>query len=88
MTAIDFPNSPSVNDTYTVGSRTWQWTGSVWQSVATTVAGPTGPAGPAGDTGPAGPTGADGPTGPAAPVTFSTSAPTGGSDGDLWFRYI
>jgi hypothetical protein len=24
MTSIDFPNSPSVNDTYTVRSRTWQ----------------------------------------------------------------
>lgn len=28
--AIDFPNSPSVNDTYTVGSRTWTYTGTAW----------------------------------------------------------
>jgi hypothetical protein len=28
-----------------------------------------------------------GPTGPFPPVTFSTSGPTGGTDGDLWFRY-
>jgi hypothetical protein len=35
MPAIDFPNSPSVNDTFTVGSVTWKWDGSVWQSVPT-----------------------------------------------------
>ena len=28
--AIDFPNSPALDDTYTVGSRTWTWTGSIW----------------------------------------------------------
>jgi hypothetical protein len=28
---ISFPSSPATNDTYTVGSRTWKWTGSVWQ---------------------------------------------------------
>lgn len=28
--AINFPNSPSVNDTHTVGTTTWVWTGSVW----------------------------------------------------------
>lgn len=32
----------------------------------------------------AGPTG---PTGPFPPVTFSTLGPTGGTDGDVWFRY-
>ena len=42
---IDFPNSPSVNDVYTVDGRSWRWTGSVWESVTATVAGPTGPAG-------------------------------------------
>jgi hypothetical protein len=35
MPAIDFPNSPTVNDTFTVGSVTWKWDGSVWQSVPT-----------------------------------------------------
>lgn len=29
--AIDFPNSPAPDDTYTVGSRTWTWTGSNWE---------------------------------------------------------
>ena len=52
---IDFPDVPSVNDTFTVGDRTWQWTGDVWESVPTL--GPTGPTGPDGATGPTGPTG-------------------------------
>jgi hypothetical protein len=34
-----------------------------------------------------GATGPTGPTGPMYPVTISTLAPTGGNDGDLWFRY-
>jgi hypothetical protein len=29
--AIDFPNSPALDDTYTVGSRTWTWTGTNWE---------------------------------------------------------
>lgn len=33
--AIDFPNSPSVNDTFTVGTRTWIWDGTTWELVAT-----------------------------------------------------
>jgi hypothetical protein len=55
---IDFPNSPTVNDTFTVGNRTWKWTGSTWESVPTS--GPTGPTGATGPTGPTGPTGATG----------------------------
>jgi hypothetical protein len=46
MTSIDFPDAPEIDDVFTVGSRSWQWTGSVWQSVASTVVGPTGPTGP------------------------------------------
>lgn len=43
MTAIDFPNSPSVNQTFTVGERTWKWTGTTWDVVVTTqVTGPQG----------------------------------------------
>jgi hypothetical protein len=33
MPAIDFPNSPSVNDTHTVGNRVWKWNGTVWEVV-------------------------------------------------------
>lgn len=29
--AFSFPSSPSVNQTYTVGSRTWTWTGTFWE---------------------------------------------------------
>ena len=28
--AINFPDSPSVNDTHTVGDRTWVWDGTTW----------------------------------------------------------
>lgn len=49
MATIDFPNSPNVNDTFTVGERTWKWTGSTWDVVVTTVV--TGPQGPAGTSG-------------------------------------
>lgn len=27
---IDFPNSPTAGDTYTVGNRTWEWDGTSW----------------------------------------------------------
>jgi hypothetical protein len=30
MTAITFPASPYTNQIYTVGSKSWQWDGSVW----------------------------------------------------------
>lgn len=33
---IDFPNSPSVGQVYTFGSRTWTWTGYGWQATSTT----------------------------------------------------
>lgn len=41
MTAIDFPNSPQVNDTFTASGRTWKWTGTVWVTVASTTIAPT-----------------------------------------------
>lgn len=46
--AMDFPNSPSINDTYTASGRTWVWNGVTWTVVA-----PLGPTGPTGPTGPA-----------------------------------
>lgn len=36
--AIDFPNSPSVNQTFTSGYNTWIWTGSVWKNVNPNIA--------------------------------------------------
>jgi hypothetical protein len=73
MSAIDFPNSPSVNDTHTVGDRTWKWNGSQWKVVRSVLPGATGPTGPTGAqgdtvTGPAGNTGAQGVTGPTGPT--------------------
>lgn len=33
MAAIDFPNSPSVNDQFTAAGKTWIWTGTSWDAV-------------------------------------------------------
>ena len=44
MPNINFPSSPSVNDTYTFGVKTWIYTSSGWQQQI--MAGPTGPTGP------------------------------------------
>jgi hypothetical protein len=33
MAEIDFPNSPTVNDEFTVDGKTWIWTGVVWKFV-------------------------------------------------------
>lgn len=30
---IDFPNSPTAGDTYTVGSKTWQYDGTSWNVI-------------------------------------------------------
>ena len=67
--AIDFPSSPSLNQTYTYGDRSWSWTGVGWHLVSTA-------AGPQGPTGPAGPKGA---------YTVSASQPATPISGDVWF---
>jgi hypothetical protein len=59
--SIDFPNSPTVNDSFTSGSTTWKWDGTVWKVVRDFA--PTGATGPAGNTGAQGNTGATGLTG-------------------------
>ena len=48
---INFPASPSVNDTYAYGTRTWQWDGLAWKQISLQF-GPQGPIGPTGPTGP------------------------------------
>lgn len=35
MAAIDFPNNPSLNQEFTVGTRTWVWDGTSWNAKAT-----------------------------------------------------
>jgi hypothetical protein len=57
--AIDFPNSPTVNQSFTAGGSTWIWDGLAWtlQRITTGaqgIQGETGPQGPAGPTGPQG----------------------------------
>jgi hypothetical protein len=71
MSAIDFPNTPSVNDTHTVGDRTWKWNGSQWKVVRSVLPGATGPTGSNGTNGS---TGATGPTGAAAVTNSSINS--------------
>jgi hypothetical protein len=54
--AIDFPNSPTEGNNFTVSGKTWTFTDGKW---AINV----------GASGVQGPTGPTGPTGPSAPVT-------------------
>jgi len=62
--AIDFPDSPSLNQQFTSGSTTWKWNGSVWLVVRDFApTGATGPTGAVGATGAQGETGATGLTG-------------------------
>lgn len=58
MPVIDFPNTPTVGQTFTSGTRTWSWDGLAWNLLITGVTGPTGSEGPIGPEGPTGPTGA------------------------------
>lgn len=74
MTAIDFPNTPTVGQQFTSGATTWEWDGVTWTVIRTPVIGPTGP------TGPQGPTGATG-----AWNYYDTTPPTGANLGDAWF---
>jgi hypothetical protein len=76
--AIDFPNSPSVNDLHTVGNRVWKWNGTSWDAVRNSVPYETGATGPTGSTGAVGQTGSTGPTGPTGPTgNTGITGPTG-----------
>jgi hypothetical protein len=57
MAAIDFPNSPTNGQIFTVGNVSWQWSSTlnVWTGIGTVNTGPTGPTGANGATGPTGP---------------------------------
>jgi hypothetical protein len=54
MAAIDFPNSPTLNQVYTVGNRVWKWNGTTWDALRSTVPYSTGATGATGPTGPTG----------------------------------
>lgn len=60
--SIIFPTTGLVANTttYTLGTRTWLWTGQGWKITTTTVTGPTGPSGATGAAGASGPTGPTG----------------------------
>ena len=62
MAAFDFPNSPSVNDTYSANGMTFTWNGTKWERTSPSVGaqGATGPSGPTGSTGAQGATAAQG----------------------------
>lgn len=91
MAAIDFPNSPSLNQQFTVGGTTWSWNGTAWAVVRTSAGatGPTGPSGPQGPSGPTGPEGATGPAGATGPSGASgPSGPAGTSVSPTGFTYL
>jgi collagen type VII alpha len=73
--AVDFPNSPTLGQTYTYGSRSWQWNGVAWQAISTTV----------GYSGSMGYTGSVGPAGESS-YTTSNTAPISPLVGDRWFN--
>jgi len=56
---IDFPNSPTVSQSFAAGGSTWIWDGIAWtlQRITTGAQGPQGEVGPQGPTGPTGPQG-------------------------------
>lgn len=62
---LDFPSSPSINDPYTFGGKTWIWNGTAW--ITQTFVGVVGA------TGPQGATGADG----SATIPIASTGSTG-----------
>ncbi len=92
MAAVNFPNSPSVNDTHTSSGSTWKWDGGVWQRLG--VAGPQGAQGVQGAQGHQGVQGAQGHQGVQGSqgvqgavnnLTIATSPPGSPSAGDMWW---
>ena len=65
--AINFPNSPSTNDTFVAAGSRWLWNGTAWVRQGTPgtqgVQGATGATGPQGNQGVQGATGSTGPQG-------------------------
>jgi hypothetical protein len=73
---LDFPTSPTLNEIYTFGGRSWIFNGTAWDVYSSGNTGSTGPQGNTGATGPTGATGATGPQGNtgATGATGSTGA--------------
>ena len=69
---LNFPDSPSLNQIYTSGSNSWQWDGTVWNAISSSIVGidgTNGAPGATGATGATGPQGIQGPTGPQGTVS-------------------
>ena len=83
MAAFNFPNSPSVNDTYTANGVSFKWNGEIWQRISAS----TGAQGATGPTGAQGATGSTGSQGASGSATISSNADnrviTGGSGTNL-----
>ena len=75
--SINFPSSPTLNQQYTYGGRTWYWNGAVWKSLGTVV-------GAQGIQGVAGALGAQGAQGPVRQATFSVTPPVSPALNDTW----
>jgi hypothetical protein len=74
MTTLNFPDSPEIDDIYSLSDRSWKWTGVVWESVAGL--GPTGPEGPQGDQGIQGETGETGVVDAISPILYDPETRT------------
>jgi hypothetical protein len=55
-----FPNSPSIGETYTLGTKVWEWDGTIWKIKTTGAVGPQGVQGAQGNQGTAGAGGVQG----------------------------
>jgi hypothetical protein len=67
---LNFPIPLSIGEIYTgPNGNQWQWDGSIWKIISSTITGPTGPTGSTGPTGPTGSTGHTGAIGPTGPIT-------------------
>lgn len=93
--AIDFPNTPFLNQTYTYSGRTWYWNGVSWKAVGTAqgvagiqgnqgLQGTQGLLGIQGDLGFQGIQGIQGNQGPNAAISFGSTPPVSPSIGDRW----
>ena len=83
--ALNFPNSPSLNDFFVAGGRRWQWNGTAWQRIpdpgAQGVQGATGSTGPTGAQGAAGAQGSAGAQGATAAAGAQGAAGATGAQG-------
>lgn len=80
--AINFPDAPTLNQSFTAGGRTWTWNGYAWDSVGTAIEeGPVGPMGPQGIQGPQGIPGDIANLSATAPIAFDEITATISFDG-------